>query len=136
MSVIVFELTIKALRVNYFPRDVDIWQALEKDPIVRARLEAAAGGLEPDHDQEQGPVSVFTDAQFGEKDKQKDATVDNDTEAQIKAERDIQDLLNKPRVMNTNGQISPLTPMSPLSPIVTGSEFEGYDYQRGRGGGS
>jgi phospholipid-translocating ATPase len=42
LGVLVFELATKALIAAFFPTDEDTFQALEKDPAVKRRLEEAA----------------------------------------------------------------------------------------------
>jgi phospholipid-translocating ATPase len=42
LGVLVFELATKALLAAFFPTDEDTFQALEKDPAVKRRLEEAA----------------------------------------------------------------------------------------------
>lgn len=44
LSTCVFELAVKSLRSAYFPTDEDVFQQLEKDPLVKRRLEEAASG--------------------------------------------------------------------------------------------
>jgi phospholipid-translocating ATPase len=41
-GVLVFEFATKALLAAFFPTDEDVFQALEKDPAVKRRLEEAA----------------------------------------------------------------------------------------------
>jgi phospholipid-translocating ATPase len=43
-ATIVFELGTQSLRAAYFSTDVDVFQALEKDPEVKKRFEEAAAG--------------------------------------------------------------------------------------------
>ncbi|KAH7377832.1 hypothetical protein BKA66DRAFT_421807 [Pyrenochaeta sp. MPI-SDFR-AT-0127] len=42
LSVIIFEFAVQSLRAAYLSTDVDIFQALEKDPLVKRRFEEAA----------------------------------------------------------------------------------------------
>ena len=42
LGVLVFEFATKALMAAFFPADEDVFQALEKDPAVKRRLEEAA----------------------------------------------------------------------------------------------
>lgn len=42
LAIVVFELGVKALLAAFFPTDVDHFQGLEKDPLVKRRLEEAA----------------------------------------------------------------------------------------------
>lgn len=90
---------------------------------MRARLEASAAGVRLDH----APAETFTEIKFGEKSNEMDRS---NSDAQRDAEREVQDLLDRPRVMEEH--LPSLTPMSPLSPIQTGTEFQGYEYQRPR----
>jgi len=39
---VIFDLTIIVLRVTFFPKDVDVFAELEKDPIIKARFEEEA----------------------------------------------------------------------------------------------
>ncbi|KIV93301.1 hypothetical protein PV10_04526 [Exophiala mesophila] len=45
LSVCVFEFVIKAIHVKFFPNDVYVFQALEKDPEVKRRFEEASADL-------------------------------------------------------------------------------------------
>ena len=42
LAIVIFELGVKALLAAYFPTDEDHFQVLEKDPLVKRRLEEAA----------------------------------------------------------------------------------------------
>ncbi|KAF2825589.1 phospholipid-translocating P-type ATPase [Ophiobolus disseminans] len=44
LAVLVFEYAVEAVRVAWWPSDVDVFQALEKDEGVKRRLEEAASG--------------------------------------------------------------------------------------------
>jgi uncharacterized membrane protein len=44
LAVVVFELSVTAIRKVYLPNDVDIFQELEQDPVLRRRFEEAAAG--------------------------------------------------------------------------------------------
>lgn len=49
---------MQALRIAFFPSDVDVFQALEKDPNVKRRFEeAASSDLQQGWDREKGGVS-------------------------------------------------------------------------------
>lgn len=79
------------MRKAFWPEDIEIWQGLEKDPGVRRRLEMAVsgedrGGLEGDGVNGKGLGSRL----FGE-DEQEDRDRDG--------EREILELLERPRVM-------------------------------------
>ena len=39
LSVLVFELGVQSLRKTFFPTDTDIFQVLQKDPVIRKRFE-------------------------------------------------------------------------------------------------
>jgi phospholipid-translocating ATPase len=42
LAIVVFEMGVKALLAAFFPTDEDHFQVLEKDPLVKRRLEEAA----------------------------------------------------------------------------------------------
>lgn len=42
LAIVVFEIGVKALLAAFFPTDEDHFQVLEKDPLVKRRLEEAA----------------------------------------------------------------------------------------------
>jgi phospholipid-translocating ATPase len=46
LSFLLFELAIKALKAAFFPSDVDLFQVLEQDPILRRRFEDSASSLQ------------------------------------------------------------------------------------------
>jgi phospholipid-translocating ATPase len=56
LSFLLFELAIKALKVAFFPSDVDLFQVFEQDPALRRRFEESAAPLlhqaknKPDHE--------------------------------------------------------------------------------------
>lgn len=80
----IVEVTFRSVRAAWSPTDVDVFQALEKDPAIRRRFEDAAGselrqGLEGSR-----RMSNLEAA---------------DEAAEAKREGEIQDLLDRPRVM-------------------------------------
>jgi phospholipid-translocating ATPase len=96
-SVIIYEIAMQAIKKTWWPSDVDVWQVLEKDKIIKRRLvEAAAGEVA-------GMDSGTGISQEGGK-----ATAEDDDE------RDIEDLINHPRAM-----------MTPLTTIITAASTEG-----------
>ena len=86
-AVILFEIGVSSARKTFWPTDTDLFQELQKDRIIRERFEEtirreAEGG---------GEVEMGK-----EKEKEK-----NSSEA--KREGEIQELLNRPRVMGGDG---------------------------------
>ncbi|KAL4788281.1 hypothetical protein BJX76DRAFT_316029, partial [Aspergillus varians] len=85
-AVLIFELVISSLRANLFPADVDVFQEYEKDLDIRKRFEeAAASELQQgwDHGKKKSSFEIARD------------------QAEMEArERDVAELLARPRVMS------------------------------------
>ncbi|KAL3475640.1 hypothetical protein BJX99DRAFT_229359 [Aspergillus californicus] len=93
-AVLVFEIAISSVRANLFPSDVDVFQEYEKDLDIRKRFEeAAASELQQgwDHGEKKPSFEIARDA------------------AEMEArEKQIQELLARPRVMDgkaNSGQV-------------------------------
>ena len=85
----VFEIAVKSLGRAWLPSDLDVFQELEKDPVLRARFERAA------------VVGAQADTVTGGHDKSlhDDSTTLRTAEEQAKREGEVQELLDRPRVM-------------------------------------
>lgn len=81
---IVLELGVKSLKKSFWPTDTDLFQQLQKDPVIRKRFEDSMNA-------EERPGSSGTATQLdGNKEK-------NSTD--VHGEREIQELLSRPRIM-------------------------------------
>lgn len=95
-SVLIFEIALQAIKKIWFPSDVDVWQVLEKDKVIKRRLaEAARMDSGAGISQEKGKVTIEEDE-----------------------ERENEDLLNRPRAM-----MAPLTTII-TGGSIQGSEHE------------
>jgi phospholipid-translocating ATPase len=83
-SFLVFELAVSSIRKTWWPTDTDTFQVLQKDPIIRQRFEETV------RSEEEGKGSV-------EMGREK-------TSADVQREGEIQELLDRPRVMDGNGE--------------------------------
>ena len=81
-ALILYDIAVTGLRKTFWPTDTDVFQQLEKDPIIRLRFEETVRNEMEGHDVE---VRMGSDTQ---------------TSAEIQREDDIQALLDRPRVMN------------------------------------
>jgi phospholipid-translocating ATPase len=79
-SFIVFEFAVSSVRKTWWPTDTDTFQVLQKDPIIKKRFEETA------RNEEEGKVSVET-------------AMETRTSAEAQREGEIQELLDRPRVM-------------------------------------
>ncbi|KAL9002033.1 MAG: hypothetical protein Q9188_005018 [Gyalolechia gomerana] len=80
------EVCVKALKVGFLPEDEDVFRELEKDDGAMKRLErAAAIGLKDQPEDESAPVEGVTRIRTREEEEQR--------------EGEVQELLNRPRVM-------------------------------------
>lgn len=102
-STIIYELAVLAIKKTWFPNDVDIWQVLEKDKVIKRRLVKAATGGES--------IEVDNKAIHG---KGKAAVAKEDED-----EREIQDLIDRHRIM---------TPLTTI-PTAKSTEIEEYEMQ-------
>ncbi|THC96486.1 hypothetical protein EYZ11_004030 [Aspergillus tanneri] len=93
VSVVVFEMTVSAVRALFFPTDVDVFQEYEQDLEIRKRFEeAAASELQQgwDHGKKKSSFELAREA------------------AEMEArEQQVQELLARPRVMTktVSGQV-------------------------------
>ncbi|KAE8145737.1 haloacid dehalogenase-like hydrolase [Aspergillus avenaceus] len=88
VAVIVFEVTTSAIRANLFPTDVDVFQEYEQDLEIRKRFEeAAASELQQgwDHGSKKSSLEVAREEELEAREKQ------------------VQELLSRPRVMTKAG---------------------------------
>ncbi len=95
-SVLIFEFAMQAVKKTWWPSDIDVWQVLEKDKIIKRRLADATAGETAGMGLNDG-IS---------QDKEKAMTEEDD-------EREIEDLLNRPRAI-----------MTPLTTITTAGSTE------------
>ncbi|PLB54928.1 phospholipid-transporting ATPase [Aspergillus steynii IBT 23096] len=89
VAVVVFEMTVSALRALFFPTDVDVFQEYEQDLEIRKRFEeAAASELQQgwDHGKKRSSLEIARDVA--------------ESEAR---EKQVQELLARPRVMSKTG---------------------------------
>ena len=84
-----FEIAVKILRASWAPSDVDVFQELEKDPVIRARFEEAAA------------VGAYDSASVGEGGAEVAQPQGKRTEEEdARREGEVQELLDRPRVMD------------------------------------
>jgi phospholipid-translocating ATPase len=83
---ILFEIGVRAWKGAFFPTDVEVFQQLEKDAEVRKRLEEAS-------------ASELQAGWSYDKTKTASLNTSNDIHEQEKREGEVQDLLDRPRVM-------------------------------------
>jgi hypothetical protein len=102
-SVIIYELAILAMKKTWLPSDVDIWQILEKDKVIKRRLVEAATGDKS--------IEVDDRTIHG---KGKAAVAEDDDE-----DKDIQDLIDRHRIM---------TPLTTI-PTAKSTEIEEYEME-------
>jgi phospholipid-translocating ATPase len=86
VSFIVFELGVSSIRKTWWPTDTDTFQVLQKDPIIRMRFEETV------RNEAEGKGSV-------EMGREK-------TSAEVQREGEIQELLDRPRVMDTEREVT------------------------------
>lgn len=86
---ICFELGVRSLKAAYFPTDVDIFQDLERDLSIRKRFEEASA------------MELQSGWHHGTK--KSSFEMQREQAAQAQRENDVQDLLNRPRVMEEGG---------------------------------
>lgn len=84
-SFVVFELAISSIRKTWWPTDTDTFQVLQKDPIIKRRFEDTVRNEEGNRSVEMGKEKTSTDVQ---------------------REGEIQELLDRPRVMEGGGAAS------------------------------
>jgi phospholipid-translocating ATPase len=94
---ILFELAVRALKNAFFPTDVETFQALEKDLDVRKRFEEAS--------------APWMQAGWDHGTKRSSLELRHDAAEQAKREREVQELLNRPRVMEEGGVLHMAPPL-------------------------
>ena len=87
-----FEIAVKSLRVAWAPSDTDIFQELEKDEAIRKRFQEAAAG--------EMPSTGFPDLS----DLERKQTLE---EEEDRREAEIQELLDRPRIMDGRSDEGP-----------------------------
>lgn len=101
---ILLDLAVTSIRKAFRPTDTDVFQELERDPIIRQRFEetvrAEAEAIEG--------LDAASEIKMG--------TVDGKTSAEIRREDDIQALLDRPRIMPASTTSSSNEP--PASPTA------------------
>lgn len=94
-SAAVFEIGVRALRMAWIPSDVDTFQELEKDAVIKQRFEEASR-TELWMSLDQKPQGSVVDSTQDDLDRQ--MTV----EEEERREDEVQELLDRPRVMKGN----------------------------------
>lgn len=92
-ALIMYDIAVTSMRKCFWPSDTDVFQELEKDPLIRQRFEETVLN---EMDGNDGEVKM--------------GRVDTKTSAEIRREDDIQALLNRPRVMPVSEASPPLSP--------------------------
>ncbi|KAL9106581.1 MAG: hypothetical protein Q9227_008427 [Pyrenula ochraceoflavens] len=96
-SAVLFEITIKAVKAGLAPSDVDVFQALERDPEVKRRFEeASAEELRAGWDRGEKKSSAEIEREIVEKERE-----------EKEREEHVRELLERPRTME--GQKSMMT---------------------------
>ena len=95
VSVWAFEIAVRCLKSMWVESDVEIFQELEKDPLIRQRFELAANG-----DRQSSPSR--RPSEWVEESRAEVRDVPRTAEDQEKREVEVQELLNRPRVMFTD----------------------------------
>ena len=85
-ALVVVELGVSSIRKTFWPTDTDVFQVLQKDSIIRKRFE------ETIRKEEEGSLSEVA---MGS---------ENKSSTDVQREDEIQDLLNRPRVMDLDGE--------------------------------
>lgn len=88
-AVIVYEIAVMTIKKTCWPNDVDIWQVLEKDDAIKQRLQDAAAG----------ETSATGGGDEGTPGNAKGKAAEAANTSSEDQERDIQDLLDRPRAM-------------------------------------
>lgn len=92
-SVALLELVLKAVKAIYFPNDVELFQVLERDLEVKSRFEESAADL--------------LQAGWSRGSKKSSFEIARDEEEQTKREAEVQEILDRPRTMDTSGYDAP-----------------------------
>lgn len=99
ISVWAFEIAVRCLKSMWMESDVEVFQELEKDPLIRQRFEAAANG----ESRSSPERSSRRPSEWVEESRAEMRDVPRTAEDQQKREVEVQELLNRPRVMFTDG---------------------------------
>ena len=89
----IFEIAVRCLRGLWSGSDVEVFQELEKDPIIKRRFEFASNSDGRTRELSRRPSEWVDEARAEMKDMPRTA------EDQKKREVEVQELLNRPRVM-------------------------------------
>lgn len=99
VALIVLELGVSSLRKTFWPTDTDVFQELQKDAFIRKRFEETARGEEVEMGREREKDSL-----------------------EMQREGEIQELLDRPRVMDDDGAGLVKSPVETVtSPLRTAS---------------
>lgn len=82
-SFVVFELAVSSVRKTWWPTDTDTFQVLQKDPVIKRRFEDTVRH----EDDGEGGVEMVRDK----------------SSVEVEREGEIQELLDRPRVMDGDG---------------------------------
>jgi phospholipid-translocating ATPase len=105
-ALILFDLALTSLRKSFRPTDTDIFQELERDPIIRKRFEET---VRSEAEAIDGIDTPGAEVKMGR--------IDMKTSSEIRREDDIQALLDRPRVMPVSAaNESPVSP-SAATPV-------------------
>lgn len=110
MAVILFEITVSTIRSTIFPTDVDTFQEYEQDREIRKRFEeAAADELQLGWNRGDKKSSFeLANQQQKAADDNGDRDTEPDNATQAEREKQVQDLLDRPRVMDKRRDSSSL----------------------------
>lgn len=92
-SVVLLELLLKSVKAIYFPNDVEVFQVLERDIEVKRRFEESAADL--------------LQAGWSRSTKKSSLDIARDEEDQARREAEVQEILDRPRTMDTSGYEAP-----------------------------
>ena len=98
ISVWAFEIAVRCLKSMWVESDVEVFQELEKDPSIRQRFEAAANG----ESRSRLERSSRRPSEWVEESRAEMRNVPRTAEDQAKREVEVQELLDRPRVMFTD----------------------------------
>jgi len=87
-ATMLWELMVASLRKSFFPSDANIFQELEKDPVIRKRFADAVEGNNTSTDSPAGDVERLGEKEVGKRSEE------------VRREREVQELLDRPRVMD------------------------------------
>lgn len=113
-ALVLLELGVSSVRKAFWPTDVDLFQELQRDPGVRRRFEEALArdaGVEP------APGRGHPDPTL---------TAKTSAEAEAWREGEIQELLDRPRVMHGRGEEAEAATEVVKSPVATGVGGSGH----------